>query len=191
MGRGVSRIFGLLSLMMGMAILAMSALLFDEGFYAGFLALAGGLALIAAGIYMLRGKGQALKEFDTFYAIQQKKNEDLMAQGWRGMLGLAPPRNGSVAATERNHYDLSAAQLNAVANPATANALQNLQNLLYTRAITDAEYQAAKDKLLRSAAAQAHADSFAQLTKLVELHQAGILGDVEFAAAKLRVLGLS
>jgi hypothetical protein len=33
-------------------------------------------------------------------------------------------------------------------------------------------------------------DSFAQIEKLAELHQAGILGDVEFAAAKAKALGL-
>lgn len=39
-------------------------------------------------------------------------------------------------------------KINALARPETAKALQNLQNLLYTQALTDAEFQAAKDKLL-------------------------------------------
>ena len=41
-----------------------------------------------------------------------------------------------------------AAQVNAIANPETAQALQNLHNLLYTRIITQAEYDAAKARLL-------------------------------------------
>jgi hypothetical protein len=42
----------------------------------------------------------------------------------------------------------TAAQINALASPETAKAIQNLQNLLYTHAITDEEFQAAKKKLL-------------------------------------------
>lgn len=43
---------------------------------------------------------------------------------------------------------IGAAQIAALANPETATALQNLQKLLYTRTITDEEYQAAKNKIL-------------------------------------------
>lgn len=57
----------------------------------------------------------------------------------------------------------------------------------FTRAITDEEYEAAKKKL---SGVQTLDDSFAQIAKLAELHEAGVLGDVEFAAAKARVLGL-
>ncbi len=33
-------------------------------------------------------------------------------------------------------------------------------------------------------------DSFSQIEKLAELHEAGILGDVEFASAKAKALGI-
>lgn len=39
------------------------------------------------------------------------------------------------------------AQIEAIANPETARALLNLQNLLYTHTITEAEFEAAKRKL--------------------------------------------
>lgn len=41
----------------------------------------------------------------------------------------------------------SAAQVRALADPNTAQALQNLQNLLYMRVITDEEYLAAKNRI--------------------------------------------
>ncbi len=53
------------------------------------------------------------------------------------------------------------------------------------------QYQAAKDQLLRSASHRRQNDAFAHLDRLVELHEAGILSDVEFGAAKLKVLGLA
>lgn len=43
--------------------------------------------------------------------------------------------------------DASAAQIQALANPETARALQNFQNLLYSRTITEAEFQAAKNRI--------------------------------------------
>ena len=67
-----------------------------------------------------------------------------------------------------------------------ARALQNLQSLLYTRTITDAEYASARHKLL---GADGFDESLEKLERLTELHRQGVLGDVEFSAAKARVLG--
>lgn len=148
-----------------------------------------GPALLIAGGYLVRGKGRAIQEFDSWFAMQQKRNTDLMAMGWRGWLGFGTPQR--THAPSASYDAATTAQINAVANPDTARALQNLQNLRYTRAISDDEFQAAKDKLLRSPAASAYADSINHVNKLVELHQAGILNDVEFATAKLKALGLA
>lgn len=96
-------------------------------------------------------------------------------------------RRQSPQSTTPPSGDTSAvAQINAIADPQTAKALQNLQKLLYTQELTEDEYQAAKDRLFRP---QARTDSFAQIEKLAELHRAGILGDIEFSAAKAKVLG--
>lgn len=51
-----------------------------------------------------------------------------------------------VAAEERR--SVGAEQVRAIANPETAQALQNLQNLLYTRVISDEEFARMKAKLL-------------------------------------------
>jgi hypothetical protein len=53
----------------------------------------------------------------------------------------------NVSATTNNDA-AAAARINALSNPETAQALQNLQNLLQTQVLTEAEFQAAKDKLL-------------------------------------------
>jgi hypothetical protein len=160
-----------------------------------------GLALIAAGVHVFRGKSQALKDFDAWHAIQMKKNQEWMAQPLMTRLGFGSwSRSQSQSQSQTftgmggspfPRDDVTVAQVNAVANPDTSKALQNLQNLLYTHAITDAEFQAAKDTLLRSSTSRADADTFAHIEKLVELHQAGILGDVEFQVAKLKALGLA
>lgn len=143
----------------------------------------------AIGVYLLRGQGPTTQSVETRLAEQRKaakgKRRAADIAGFVANIGRvlqprpfdSPTRNDAAAA----------AQINAVANPETARALQNLQNLLYTQTITDTEFQAAKDKLLGT---QALTDSFSQIAKLTELHQAGILGDVEFAAAKARALGL-
>ena len=144
-----------------------------------------------------RRKSQALKDFDAWHAIQMKKNHEWMEQPLMTRLGFGSwSRSWSQTVTGGGgspfpRDDVTVAQVNAVANPDTSKALQNLQNLLYTHAITDADFQAAKDTLLRSSTARADADTFAHIEKLVELHQAGILGDVEFQVAKLKALGLA
>lgn len=160
-----------------------------------------GAALLALALYVFFGNSPRLKEWDAKALLQEqrvaaelreaeRKKEERRSQGLRGRL-LGYAEQGNAAASGSDRATVSAAQVNAVSNPETAQALQELQKLLYTRAISDEEFQAAKDTLLRSEAARAQDDAFDQLLKLVELHEAGILSDVEFAAAKLRVLGLA
>lgn len=164
----------------------------DESVTHRVLWLLGGLVLLSAwiayGIYLFRGQGpstasieERLKAAEGAAKVKRRAADKAWKRSRRGWIGqppqLAPP----------THVDATSAQINAIAHPETAKALQNLQNLLYTRALTDAEYQAAKDKLLGPRVLN---DSFAQVAKLAELHRDGVLGDVEFAAAKARVLGL-
>ena len=59
----------------------------------------------------------------------------------------APSVVVNVSATTNNDA-AAAARINALSNPETAQALRNLQNLLHTQVLTEAEFQAAKDKLL-------------------------------------------
>lgn len=147
---------------------------------------AGGVVALAFAlviVYLLRGQGPTTQAVEQRLAAQRAAADEAAAKAakmrrrGRSFFGInfeAPDITG-------------AAQVNAVANPETARALQNLQNLLYTQAISDAEYQAAKNKLLGAPSA---ADSFDHIAKLVELHQAGVLSDVEFAAAKAKALGI-
>lgn len=159
---------------------------FDEGFHIGWFV--GGMALLlgslAVSIYFLRGQGPTTKDVEEALAARRAAEEKawtkaakMRRRGW-ALFGT------SVAAPDV----VGAAQVNAVANPATARALQNLQNLLYTQALSDAEFQRAKEKVL--GADPATNDSFAQIARLVELHRAGVLSDFEFAAAKARALDL-
>ena len=150
-----------------------------------------GLVTAAAAAYIARGQGPSTGEVEARLAKEKEEakasrraaNIATFAAGVGGLFkrprAVAPPPPTSDAA--------AAAQINAISNPETAKALQNLQNLLYTRAITDQEFQAAKNRLLGP---QEPTDAFAQVAKLAELHQAGILGDVEFAAAKAKALGI-
>jgi hypothetical protein len=101
-----------------------------------------GLALATWGVYLFRGQGPATKAIETRLAA------DSAASNLRR---VARPRSQSVVVNvgASSTGDTAAvAQINALANPETARALQSLQNLLYTQALTDAEFQAAKDKLL-------------------------------------------
>lgn len=151
-----------------------------------------GLATVAIGIYLLRGQGPSTQDVEARLA-----EEDKVAKSRRRTANVATfaagvgqffKRPQTTPASSPNPDTTSAAQINAISNPETARALQNLQNLLYTRAITDQEFQAAKDRLLGAPAAPS--DSFTQIAQLAELHRAGILGDVEFAAAKAKALGI-
>lgn len=138
----------------------------------------------AACLYVLRGQGPTTQEIQARLAEERKAAaaKRRTANVWGVVAGLGRIGRPRASTTDR---DAAAAQIDALSDPHTAQALQNLQKLLYTRAITDAEFAAAKDKLMGPPD-----DSFAQITKLAELHEAGILGDVEFAAAKAKALGL-
>lgn len=101
-----------------------------------------GLALAAWGVYLFRGQGPTTK------AIEARLAADSAASNLRQ---VARPRPQSVVVNvgaSSTGDAVAVAQINALASPETARALQNLQNLLYTQALTDAEFQAAKDKLL-------------------------------------------
>jgi len=187
--------------LVGFMVLTFSTMLWigwaseEDGFtgWKGFLLAAG---LTAAGIYILSSRkvGAAFQKVEKWQAIQQAKNAELNEAvtrgGLKGMLFGVPP-SPTPEPSPRSEPHLTAAQIRAISNPETAQALQNLQNLLYTRAISDEEFQAAKSNLLRSGRANAQNDALAHLERLVELHEAGILDDVEFTAAKLKVLGLT
>lgn len=104
-----------------------------------------GLGLLALGVYLLRGQGPTTKAVESRLAEAQARRS------------MPPPPRPSAATSHTINVNVTggadasaaaAAQVQAIANPETAKALQNLQNLLYTKTITDAEYQAAKDKLL-------------------------------------------
>jgi len=148
----------------------------------GVAALVGGLIV---SIYMMRGRGPTTEEVKIRLAAEAKtaKAKRRTANVWGSVAAverMVRPRGGSSSSES-----FATAQVHAIANPETADALQNLQKLLYTRTITDAEFKAAKAKLVGDPI-----DAVDQLSKLAELHQAGILGDVEFAAAKAKALGL-
>lgn len=150
------------------------------------------LVSVAAAVFILRGQGPSTQEIESRLAKEKEEakanrraaNVATFAAG----VGQLFKRPQAAPAAPNPTGMAAAAQINAISNPQTARALQNLQNLLYTRAITDQEFQAAKDRLL--GAPETPADSFAQITQLAELHRAGILGDVEFAAAKAKALGI-
>ena len=144
-----------------------------------------GLAGIVGGVYLQRGQGPTTEEVERRLADERKDakrarrtaNVAGAAATMGRMLAPPPPANGASA---------DAARVEALANPETAAALQSLNNLLFTRALTDQEYAAAKATLLGQ---EQGPDQFEQIEQLADLHRRGILGDVEFSAAKARVLG--
>lgn len=149
------------------------------------LVVASGVTLI--GIYVAGSKkvSRAMKEWDREYAIEAARERQAAAQKEAAKSGLlaseSTSESGSAAAV---------AQVNAVADPATARSLQELQKLLYTRAITDEEFESAKSRLFVSHAVQTQNDTVDQLQKLAALRDSGVLTEVEFDAVKLRLLGL-
>ena len=144
---------------------------------------------LVAGIWLLRGQGPTTEEVKARLAAEEKDAKAKRRAANIASIGASLGRLGRSHApsVEPRPDAVEAAQIEAITRPDTARALQNLQHLLYTRTITEAEYQAAKDKLF---APQERSDVFDQMAKLTELHRAGVLGDVEFAAAKARLLGL-
>jgi hypothetical protein len=110
-----------------------------------FFAVGLGLALAAWGVYLARGQGPTTKAIAARVATESTAaNLRRVSRPW--------PQSFVVNVGASTTDDaVAVAQINALASPETARALQNLQNLLYTQAITDAEVQAAKDKLLGNA----------------------------------------
>jgi hypothetical protein len=76
----------------------------------------------------------------------------------------------------------------------TAGAVRHHQEQKYANQAAEqqAAAQAAAQPVYEPApvAAPAESDDMAQLQKLAELHNAGVLTDAEFAAAKAKILGL-
>lgn len=178
---------GVSVLVLGWIFAFISVMAVSEGSGGGYLLVAF-LAIVigsAVGAYLLRGQGPTTEEVESRIAEQRKeakkKRRTANVAGVAATVGriFAPPPAPAANTA-------GAAQVNAISNPETATALQNLQKLLYSRALTDAEYTAAKEKLL----GKAEPDAFEQIETLAELHRQGILGDVEFSAAKARVLRL-
>lgn len=146
-----------------------------------------GLILVLLAIYLLRGRGPATSDIEERIAQEEKE-----ASARRRSANIASFFSGfgrkSRSSSDRTSGEaVTVAQIRAISNPDTAKSLQNLQNLLYTQALTDDEYQAAKDKLLKP---QEKSDPTEQIEQLAELHRDGVLGDLEFASAKARILGL-
>lgn len=148
-----------------------------------------------AGIYFFSSKkiGAFLKEVELKLDIESYREQDTSADSSGKENRSEGSGKSGAGAPDRAHIldTATTAQIQAMTQPETSQSLQRLQHLLYTRAITDAEYQRAKDKLFLSHTEQSQRDAAAQLQQLAELHEAGILTDVEFTAAKLKVLGLS
>ncbi|GAA4816566.1 DUF2510 domain-containing protein [Nocardioides caeni] len=118
---------------------------FVERLGIAFLSLVLGLVSAAAGLYLLRGRGPT-----------EKAVQELSAQAAYRRAVAAPRQDANPAApptpVEPVRPPMSdaarVAQINALANPDTAQALQNLNHLRYTRVITEDEFRAAKARLL-------------------------------------------
>ena len=108
--------------------------------------------LVAWGIYLLRGQGSTTKA-----VLERIRREQLASDAYgtppaHSYFETAPAFNSasnSNATTDQTAAaTITAAQIQAISNPETARALQNLQALLYTRTISPEEFQRAKNKLL-------------------------------------------
>ncbi|WP_339622155.1 SHOCT domain-containing protein [uncultured Salinibacterium sp.] len=186
-----SGVAAIIAIWMGVGWLPLGIGAYSETGQGGYIVAAVLIPLVAAvvAVYFLRGKGPSTQEVEARLAQERKeakaKRRDANIAGFAAnMWSLVKPRPEAAPASGES---AASAQINAIADPETAKALLKLQNLQYTRTITDDEFQAAKDKLLGPVTAF---DSFSQIEKLAELHEAGILGDVEFASAKAKALGI-
>lgn len=105
-------------------------------------------ALVAWGIYLLRGQGSTTKA--VFERIRRKRlASDVYGTPPAHSHFEAVPAFNSASNTDQTAAaTITAAQIQAISNPETARALQNLQALLYTRTISPEEFQRAKNKLL-------------------------------------------
>lgn len=106
-----------------------------------------GFVCTAVGLYLFRGQGPTNKAVQEL-AAQVAASERSMAHRDRARSVAPTPVPSS--RTQPSTDAALVAQINAISKPETAQALQNLHNLLYTRVITEAEFRAAKDRLLGS-----------------------------------------
>ena len=109
-------------------------------------------ALVVWGVYLLRGQGPTTKA-----VLERIRRERLASDAYgtppaHSYFETAPAFNSASSNTTTDQTaaaTITAAQIQAISNPETARALQNLQALLYTRTISPEEFQRAKNKLLR------------------------------------------
>lgn len=155
------RIWGIVLVVFGGFYLLSSFSAFSatsEGFAAVFAAfllfLVVGGALLAGGIFLLRGQGPTMRQVNTeieAYRAERRARAPLPTSAPSGM--PIPPVTGGSGSTININLaggaaeSAAAEQMRVLADPETSASLLNLQNLLYTRTITEAEYQAAKDRL--------------------------------------------
>lgn len=107
------------------------------------------LALAAFGLYLVRGDGPSTKSVEARLALEREAARAATeAEHQRAMTAAQNPGVQHHTTTSFHSEAAEAARIAAIANPETAAALQNLQKLLYSRAITDDEYLRAKRSLL-------------------------------------------
>lgn len=111
-------------------------------------------ALVVWGVYLLRGQGPTTKA-----VLERIRRERLASDAYgtppaHSYFEPAPAFNSASNTSSNTTTDqtaaatITAAQIQAISDPETARALQNLQALLYTRTISPEEFQRAKNKLL-------------------------------------------
>ncbi|XBH22162.1 SHOCT domain-containing protein [Jonesiaceae bacterium BS-20] len=150
---------------------------------------AAGIVLVAIGIYMFRGQGpttKAVQQRVHFENLQEQERQQAMQQALQNSAAQSQVNQQFTAPAQQGSDSAHSAQVNAIASLETAKALQNLQALLFTRTITEEEFQAAKNKLFASNTS----DTQVEIQKLADLYSAGLIGDYEFIAAKARILGI-
>lgn len=139
-------------------------------------------ACVMATVYVLRGQGPTTKEVQQRLAAERSVAVKTARRASRS-------RGGHQIGINVEAPDLATvAQVNAIANPETARAMQDLSNLRFNRVLSDEEFAAAKSKLLGTHGSSSNA--IEQLEQLASLHEAGVLSDNEFTAAKAKALGI-
>lgn len=181
----------------GFSVLIISGVFGGEGFSPFALLIVPVLLVVGLAIlvYCLRGQGPSTQDVQTRVEERRKeaKTKRRKANAWGVVAGVSDAITGSVtqrpsSAAQGNAAQgnvAQAAQITALSDPETAKSLKQLQDLLYTRTITDAEFQTAKDRLLAVTTGPSVSE---QLHELDELHRRGVLGDFEYAQAKSRLL---
>lgn len=123
----------------------------EEGQPAYYLMGVGGLVpSLIGGIYLIRGQGPSTQEVEARLLEEQRQAQ--RKRRWANVASVVPSFTHRRSRAQLGVYETPAdhqrRQVQAVANPQTAQALQNLENLQYTRVLTREEFQAAKDILL-------------------------------------------